>query len=268
MSDQVFGWELTYKSVESSLENSTDVLISFIHFILLKNKFKCVGIGDDKTLSEADKRNQSELLPDGWNQMGGIYKLRYICNDKLYVLQAMLSEDLLIGNLLDVETLNLSNVAFVLDDTVTKENRTAANAIKIPGETLDKITKELIEPVFSGTQVSTQTQTEQKKNTDPLSDPLRVGPSRRPVPLRDPSFPEYDGRFPDVGRGDLDPFGRGGGNLFDPRDLGPFAPRRPGSFPLPPGVPPGARFDPYGPPRPNRFEPNPDHFRPPGYDLT
>ncbi|XP_063700030.1 proteasome inhibitor PI31 subunit [Culicoides brevitarsis] len=263
MSDQIFGWELTYKSVESSLESSTDVIITFIHFILLKNKFKCIGIGDDKTLTEADKAAQSELLPDGWNHMGGIYKLRYTCNDKLYILQAMLSEDLFIANLLDAETLNLSNVALVVRDTVTEENRTAANAIKSPSEILDRITKELVEPVFKGTQSSTQTQTEPRR--DPLlADPLRVGPSRQPNPLLD-----VNPSFPGIGRGDLDPFGRGGGMLFDPRSdlgpLGPFGPRRPGSNPMP-GAPPGSRFDPFGPPRPDRFEPNPDHFRPPGYD--
>lgn len=259
MSDQIFGWELTYKSVESSLNNSTDVLIAFMHFILLKNKFKCVGIGDDKTLTDADKENQSELLPDGWNQMDGIYKLRYICNDKLYLLHAMLSDDLMISNLLNVESLGLSNVAFVLNETVTEVDRKASNAIKNPSEVLDKIRKELIEPVFTGTQTSTQTQTEEKTKKDPL----RYEPPRRD-PLREPFVPEFESRFPDVGRGDLDPLGRGSGNLFDPR--GPFGgPRRPG-FPLPLGTPPGARFDPFGPPPPNRFEPDNDHFRPPGFD--
>lgn len=261
MADMLFGWELTYKNVESSLENNTDVLVAFIHFILLKNKFRCVGIGDDKTLTEADKQAQSELLPEGWNHMGGIYKLRYICNDKLYVLHALLSEDLLIANMLDAETLRLSNVAFVLDEIVTKENRTAANAIKAANETCDKLMKDLVEPVFSGTQVSTQTQTEPKR------DPLQVGPSMRPY-RPNPELDPFPGVYNPVSP--FDPFGGGGGgNLFEP-------PRRP-SVPLPPGHPPGGRFDPFGPPggsfnpfgqprRPGRFEPNPDHFRPPGFD--
>ena len=61
--------------------------------------------------------------------------------------------------------------------------------------------------------------------------------------------------YPDVGRGDLDPLGRGGGgNLFP--------------FPSHPNVHGGAqpRFDPFGPPGPNvRPNPNPDHFQPPNF---
>lgn len=74
-----------------------------------------------------------------------------------------------------------------------------------------------------------------------------------------------------VGRGDLDPFGRGGGMLFNPP--GRFEPGLPGmpgrpGFPHP-GIVPGARFDPFGPPDPDRIGragPNPDHLPPPGYD--
>lgn len=75
----------------------------------------------------------------------------------------------------------------------------------------------------------------------------------------------------DIGRGDLDPLGRGGGGmLFNPPGM-PFQPPLPGvpgRNPLP-GVIPGARFDPFGPPEPGRIGrmgPDPDHFPPPGYD--
>lgn len=79
-------------------------------------------------------------------------------------------------------------------------------------------------------------------------------PERQPPPF---GFP--------VGRGDLDPLGRGGpGNLF------PF-PSHP-DFRLGPdngGFGPGAprpRFDPFGPPeRSIRPNPNPDHLPPPGF---
>ena len=86
--------------------------------------------------------------------------------------------------------------------------------------------------------------------------------------------------LPSVGGRDLDPLGRReGGMIMDPRDLrnvrGPDA-SLPSSGPnLPPGsVPPGARFDPFGPPPPDTpsrpghlpggpSRPNHDHFRPP-----
>lgn len=105
----------------------------------------------------------------------------------------------------------------------------------------------------------------------PPSSDLRIPnphPSAFPRPILDP-YLEF-GALHNVGRGDLDPFGRGGGMLFNPPDLhtmpnlGPFGPG--GRRPL--GVPPGARFDPIGPPGPNnRMGPDHDHFRPPGgYD--
>lgn len=61
--------------------------------------------------------------------------------------------------------------------------------------------------------------------------------------------------FPDIGRGDLDPLGRGPGSLF------PFNPNQ--------GL---ARFDPFspigpgGPGGPGNIGPNPDHMRPPHWN--
>lgn len=81
----------------------------------------------------------------------------------------------------------------------------------------------------------------------------RVDPLRVLDPLRD------------IGRGDLDPFGRGGGMLFNPPGM-PFQPSFPGNLP-PAGIVPGARFDPFSPPQSGgRPNPNNDHFRPPGFD--
>ncbi|XP_076349935.1 uncharacterized protein LOC143246730 [Tachypleus tridentatus] len=106
-------------------------------------------------------------------------------------------------------------------------------------------------------------------------DPLRVpGTERQPLTDwmtdRDPFG---------VGRGDLDPFGggAGGGMLMDPSRFrtpgGPFGPPPissgfPGRLPRC-AVPPGARFDHYGPaaPDPDRFSrPDPDNLPPPGYE--
>ncbi|KAL0595287.1 Actin, cytoplasmic 1 [Plecturocebus cupreus] len=75
-----------------------------------------------------------------------------------------------------------------------------------------------------------------------------------------------------VGGEDLDPFGRRrGGMIVDPLRSGfPRALIDPSSgLPnrLPPGaVPPGARFDPFGPTGTSPSGPNPDHLPPPGFD--
>lgn len=103
-------------------------------------------------------------------------------------------------------------------------------------------------------------------------------PSRIPnaVPQRIANAPDSDYFFVDplrdVGRGDLDPFGRGGGMIFNPPGLhgplGNLGPLGPMGRRLRGPVPPGARFDPFGPPGPNnRMGPDNDHFRAPGgYD--
>ncbi|KAF6089045.1 proteasome inhibitor subunit 1 [Phyllostomus discolor] len=97
-------------------------------------------------------------------------------------------------------------------------------------------------------------------------DPLRIYPQRpqHPQTSRQPSWRDPLGPFA-VGGEDLDPFGyRRGGMIVDPLRSGfPRVPIDPSSgLPnrLPPGaVPPGARFDPFGPigtsppgPRPDR----------------
>lgn len=146
----------------------------------------------------------------------------------------------------------------------------------------------------------------QSRSSDPRS---RTGPRSGQPRSGPPSVPDWEEelnqprRFPpQVGGADLDPFhgGVGGGMLMDPRELfGPGGRSRgpdPGTGPfgsgprLPPGsLPPGARFDPFGPPAPgprggpwprggqwprggpwprgpNSADPDPDHERPPDYD--
>lgn len=122
---------------------------------------------------------------------------------------------------------------------------------------IKRIETELVNPIIKKTE-PVREEGESSRN------PLLVQPHRPIVP------PFYDGGrgfapdldpLRDIGRGDLDPFGRGGGMIFQP-DL----PFRPGGIhplgPRPLGIPPGARYD---PPHPfGRLNPDPDHFQPPG----
>lgn len=115
------------------------------------------------------------------------------------------------------------------------------------------------------------------RDADPLAERSpRTGPIN---PTRMPLHPRFipstfpNPTFPQIGGADLDPLGRGigGGMLMDPRSLpqpfvpmsgsqprNPFMPAGPRfdpssglAQPLPPGaVPPGARFDYFGPPQP------------------
>lgn len=42
-----FGFELVFKSVEQSIQTKSDVLIAVVHWYLIKNSFRNVGLGDD-----------------------------------------------------------------------------------------------------------------------------------------------------------------------------------------------------------------------------
>lgn len=137
----------------------------------------------------------------------------------------------------------------------------------MPGlqDVLERLRKEILEPIHSNPPKTAETQTTTTRpvplSTTPPNQTYFPPLARYPIDLRDPSDP-----LRNIGRGDLDPFGHGGGMLFNPPmnfppvgGLGPLG--GPGRL----NIPPGARFDPFGPPGPNnRTGPDNDHFRPPG----
>lgn len=250
-----YGWDLLYKTIERTVNKNSDVLIALVHFILTKHfNFQCIGVGEDKTISEDE--TGSELLPDSWNDDDNKYAMRYSFNGQLYLLLGHKSEDTLTINLLDVKTKNVSNIGLKPCDLVKKTKGTLYELIPTASQLVDRYRKELVDPVFSGTSkvVSTQTTTPQER-----SDPLRISAPMRPSGQFIPSgFEPRPFGYPDVGRGDLDPLGRGGpGNLF------PF-PSHP-NFQGQGGRVPQPRFDPFSP-NPSQILPNPDpdHLPAPG----
>lgn len=46
-SDPLFGWDLTYKTVEKDIKQKSDVIVAFIHWNLMKRGFRNIGIGDE-----------------------------------------------------------------------------------------------------------------------------------------------------------------------------------------------------------------------------
>lgn len=113
---------------------------------------------------------------------------------------------------------------------------------------------------------------DQPTNTQPspLIETIKYPPNFA-RPHHDSYYDPHNPRFglPRIGGSDLDPFsgGHGGGMFFNPfsnpRDIGPIQPYLPRG-----AVPPGARFDPFGPPGTGaRFaRPDPDHLPPPKKD--
>lgn len=255
MASDAFGWDLLFNSIQPHIYKNSDVLMALAHFVLIKNKFRCLGVGDDKTLSEDEE--SSEVLPLGWNDNPEKFSLRYELNKKLYILLATMSEKILIVNLLDVQTKNVSNLALDPKELVKAQKGSLKTLMPTATAIMDRIRKELIDPVFAGTTkaVTTQTPPEPRRDRrDDDYDPLRItGPHYTPG-LRGPMGSDPFG-FPHagIGSGDLDPLGRGGGGSLGvlPR----LGPQRG-----------GARFDPFGPGPGVRPNPDFDEFPPPGYE--
>ncbi|ALC40733.1 PI31 [Drosophila busckii] len=255
-SDFFYGWDLLYKTVSAGLNKKADALIVLAHFLLTKHyKFRCVGIGDDKTLPEDEQG--SELMPDNWNGDCSKYSLRYVHDKKLYLLLGHITEDALILNLLDINTKNVSNICITPETLVAEIQGGITKTMPTATDIVDRFRKELCDPVFTGNsrEATTQTLTSQSPVAQPQSaDPLRIGEPRRPGSFMPHGFEPRPFGFPDIGRGDLDPLGRGSGNLFP--------------FPRNPNL---ARFDPFNPIGPNphgpgHMGPNPDHMRPPDWN--
>ncbi|KAG7310426.1 hypothetical protein JYU34_003203 [Plutella xylostella] len=277
--DPLFGWDLTFKTVERDIKRSSDVLVAFIHWNLTKRGFRTIGIGDERTLTGDE--DKSEVLPTGWNDNDN-YTLRYVLDGKLYILHGLITNGNLIVNLMRSEDLAVSNLAVNIEDTVKAMSGSIDKMIPNHKELMFNIKRDLIGSITDRPTATVETQTSRNENNRrPPDDPLRVPPRpglRPESPTRPDLWHMPEVNPYNVGRSDLDPFaagpgiGGGGGMLFNP-----FGPRRDPENPglgipggLPRGaVPPGARFDPFGPPgappiRGRRPPPDADHFPPPG----
>ncbi|XP_050073072.1 proteasome inhibitor PI31 subunit [Anopheles maculipalpis] len=243
-----FGMEMLWKLEQNNVNTKSDLMVLFVHWYLMKNGFRNVGVGDDKSLNSSVE--QSELLPEGWNANSASYALRYTINDELYNLHGTLSNGKMIINLLHAKNLRVSIVVFNLDTAVQSiRGSKMKDLIDKIDEQIDRLDNELLKPI----------QSEQPKTSSaPPIDPSWLNrfirnPGNNPVRSELGSrlqFPVYG-----VGSADRDPLGGlGGGMLMDP-----LRPGRPNFLPRP-------RIDPMGPNnRINQF-PNPDHLPPPGYD--
>ncbi|KAM3967479.1 LOW QUALITY PROTEIN: proteasome inhibitor 31 kDa [Aphomia sociella] len=271
--DLLYGWDLTFKTIERDLKRKSDILVAFIHWNLMKRGFRSIGIGDERTLTGEEEK--SELLPTGWNDKD-TYTIRYLLDEKLYILHGLTTDGNLIINLMRSEDLQVSNIAFNVEDTVKEMSGSIAKIMPNHKDLIYNVKRDLIDTITARATTATETQTAESTSRMPSDNPLRVGP--RPLPNAQPQMQDPWDLPPsplNVGRSDLDPFAPGGGGML----FNPFAPGRnpddpgtgiPGGLPRG-AVPPGARFDPFGPPgaapRPGRRPPpDSDHFPPPGFN--
>ncbi|XP_032677647.1 proteasome inhibitor PI31 subunit isoform X2 [Odontomachus brunneus] len=269
-SDNTFGFELFSKLHHCEIQKKEDIIIIFVHWYLVKYGFRCIGIGDSNVFNASQKG--SELLPKDWNT-GPSYALRYVKNDTLYLFSGIKSDNEILINLVKLDNDTISNIAFPIEETVSALHGSLKTVIPSYETILHQLQNELLKPFMltentmeAGTQTNTGSTFSLPTNSrNPRTYESIWNPLQRP-PNVDP------GR---VGSADLYPphGGHIGGMIFDPfsnrprvLDEGPGIPGR-----LPPGaVPPGARFDPFGPPdlnvpRSDRRRPDNDDFLPPRF---
>lgn len=54
--DPLFGWDLTFRTVEKEIKRKSDILIAFIHWNLTKRGFRSIGIGDEVSRSSSESQ--------------------------------------------------------------------------------------------------------------------------------------------------------------------------------------------------------------------
>jgi proteasome inhibitor subunit 1 (PI31) len=252
------GLELCYHAFKDQIKRDADLITLFVHWYLVQNGFECVIDG-----------KKTEILPSQWNSDDQIYVIDYTFESKGYELKVLAAEDSLIINLLKKSTDRTANITCIVKDHISNYKNEFQNLYMNLNDLHESMHKEF-EPLFKKpTETPAKTATTTTTVNEPPSrhDPLRVDRA----PMRQPVSP-YN-----IGRSDLDPFASNsnplaGGMIFDP--LREYRNQQviPGNLPRG-AVPPGARYDPFGPVDPDdltgsstRIGPNRGILRPPNFD--
>jgi len=284
------------------LRSGFEAVVLLLHLATKRLGFRCVGTRENSRSEEG----VDLFVPEGWNQSEDCYVFTYkhAKSSMTFVIKSLVMGQSLLINGTALEDKKVHSFEIDLLDHIRKgaDMRDYNNIYKDTRELLRSYKVNVLDKLLPGinkdgydTSNHNQNTTQHIRDTstpDPLRvDPLRVDPLRvdplRVDPLRDDrgyrggGVPPY---FP-IGGGDLHPDfggihipsipGIGGGYNGGGSHVGPQHPifgnpsrdpyyqddnsplRRP---------PPGARFDPYGPPMGNHFRgPNPDDFPPPGF---
>lgn len=254
---------MLYTCVGSSIGNPQDALICFVHWEIIKSGYRCVGTGDTTCV---DGR-RSELLPSGWSDNKELYTLRYQGNhsEDHILLKAITADSSLIFNLMRSSTQQVSDLTISISEHVDADQLLVFDSVfRDMAGLSDRVKTQLLAEVGKASQRRGERSRREEEGERPRrEDRPRLPPNwtgtQRPWP--DHMFPEFP--IEDI---DLNPLAAGrGGMIMDPLRSGHPSSGIPDI--LPPGaVPPGARFDPFGPMGHHRPGPDPDHMPPPGYD--
>ncbi|KAK1377503.1 putative proteasome inhibitor [Heracleum sosnowskyi] len=213
-----------------------------------------------------------EVGIDGWDQVDDNYGFVYLSPEKgskkILVKCLGMNETLLVDVVKNGDEEPLHLEINVNDYTVENGGSNYSAQFKALGKLVTSINKEILgkltAPSASSSEAAKSSSVTRGSTADSYTEP-------EPQPYN-PSGVVFPPVYPGIGGNDLFPgtgagmypsrgdFGIGGGNLVGP-DNPLFNMRFDGQRPvfpgaMPPGVPPGARYDPYGPPGVPGFEPN------------
>lgn len=268
--------EILYNYELSHIKKKRDAVVCFVHSWLITKGFKCIGKGEE---IPKDNIRQSDMLPPGWSA-DDIYSLIYqrqTTGDN-YLLKIVNFDSTLLLHFMRIKDSKVSSTEVNPSDYVTNNLSSYDGAFH--KQSLDSFSKRLTGELLGLFEEKPKAVPHEK-----VRSPDRHQPDPCRVPYARPEWEQPTNPW-SIGRSDLDPLagGMGSGMIFDPMRTG-FpsygGPGRGTGGPniLPRGaVPPGARFDPFGPPAPDpsggmrpdfrnqRSGPDPDHLPRPGYD--
>uniref|UniRef100_A0A3Q4B479 Proteasome inhibitor PI31 subunit n=1 Tax=Mola mola TaxID=94237 RepID=A0A3Q4B479_MOLML len=224
------GLEVLYTYVASSIDCPQDAIVCFVHWEMIKSGYRCIGSGDEP--SSSDK--MTELLPADWSNNKELYSLRYKAKDtdKQLLLKAVVVSSTMIFNLMNSSTQQVSDLTVNIYDHLDTDQLHSFDRLVTLKSRKEELSNRIDKICLS------------------FLDNFIINSFNFIYPLRSHSR---------------------GGMIVDPIRSGyPHSSFDPSSgIPdlLPPGaVPPGARFDPFGPIGLQRPEPDPDPMSQPGYD--
>uniref|UniRef100_T1IPQ1 Proteasome inhibitor PI31 subunit n=1 Tax=Strigamia maritima TaxID=126957 RepID=T1IPQ1_STRMM len=298
------GLELLYHTVAGCLKSKEDAFVAELHWCMIVNGYRCIGI-ESEVVTNLENVNSSELLPPSWNQNEDVYTLQYIPTDPAKAANVLLLTAIRVDRNMLINAFNSQNektasMSATVEEFVS-EHLTDFRTLYINSEDfLNKFKTEILQSLQSASPARSDRQSDRARNPNSRTRLIDDDPLRVTQPLRMPPGTSGWDVINDpmgIGRGDLDPLGRrGGGMLMDPRHrypgISPYHPAAgiPGQLPrqvkdqkpkhllllvmsCSGSVPPGARFDPFGPPDPDALPgsqpptgPNPDHMKPPDFD--
>jgi len=227
--------------------------------------FECLSCG-----GKVDEKDKGTLFPPSWNSLPDVYVFAYKLLGKLYEVKILVMRDHLILHAMeqgsnDIYTLKIRSCDYV--NKVYYRIKSMYRELQL-NNLLLQLYHSIIQPLLRG---------KKQEVASSLSEP---------APIRGPS-PRSPGTAPSQPGGVPPPFGTGGsdlwpnipglpplgggwgeGGMIGPHHPG-FGPAATNPFPLQGGgppypLPPGARFDPYGPPGIHFPDPDRDDFSPPG----